>query len=196
MRAVKDTITYSDEDLINMLKDNNDALAIVYKKHKDYCCNFMKAMYNDNDTIQDIFQDAVIVFYENVNKPNFTLSCSIQTYLNSICRNQILVRIKHSNRYEVKSSEENSQYIENISDWFEEVGNVNNDRVAVMKTVLKEMKDSANKCYVMLVRFFYQNQTMDKIAVDLGYTNADNAKSQKHKCQKKFKTEVFKRLQK
>ena len=187
MRAVKDTITYSDEDLINMLKDSNDALAIVYKKHKDYCFNFMKAMYNDNDTIQDIYQDATIVFYESVNKPNFILSCSIQTYLNSICRNQILVRIKHSNRYEVKSSEENSQYIENLTDWFEEVGNVNNDRIAVMKTVLKEMKDSANKCYDMLVRFFYQNQTMDKIAIALSYNGADVAKNQKYRCIEKAK---------
>lgn len=198
MKAVKNKYdnTYSDAELIAMLKNSSEALDIVYKKHKDYCINFMKAMYDDYDAIKDIYQDAVIVFYESVNKPNFVLSCSIQTYLNSICRNQILVRIKHSNRYEVKSSEENSQYIENISDWFEEVGNVNNDRVSVMKTVLKEMKDSANKCYDMLVRFFYQNQTMDKIAVDLGYTNADNAKNQKYRCQEKFKTEVFKRLQK
>lgn len=196
MKAIKNTDFYSDAELVHLLKENSDALDIIYKKHKDYCCNFMKAMYNDYDEIQDIYQDATIVFYESLNKPNFILSCSIQTYLNSICRNQILVRLKHSNRYEVKSSEENSQYIENISDWFEEVGNLNNDRVVVMKTVLKEMKDSANKCYDMLVRFFYQNQTMDKIAIALGYTNADNAKSQKHKCQKKFKTEVFKRLKK
>ncbi len=198
MRAIQNNYnnSYTETELISMLKESSDALAIVYKKHKTYCINFMKTMYNEFDEIQDIYQDAVIVFYESINKPNFVLSCSIQTYLNSICRNQILARLKHSNRYQIKSTDENSQFIDNISDWFEEVGNVNNDRIAVMKIVLKEMKDNANKCYDMLVRFFYNNQTMDKIAVALGYTNADNAKNQKYRCQEKFKSEVFKRLQK
>ena len=131
-----------------------------------------------------------------MNKPDFKLSCTIQTYLNSICRNQILVRLKHTSKYEIKDAEANNDYIENISDWFESVEEVNEERVSVMAKIFKEMKESSNKCYDILMRFFYLNQTMDKIAVDLNYTNADNAKNQKYRCQEKFKTEVFKRLQK
>jgi len=187
---------YSDEELITLLREGSDAMSIIYKRHKSYCINFMKSMYNDHDEIKDIFQDAVIVFYENLITPGFTLSCSIQTYLNSICRNQILKRINFSKRYEVEITDGNGEFLESITDWFDDGKEVNNDRVKVMKDILKQMKESSSKCYDILVRFFYQNQSMDKIASDLDYTNADNAKNQKYRCQEKLKTEVFKKLQK
>lgn len=198
MRVVsfREPNSYTDHELISLLKEDSEALSIVYERHKSYCINFMMSMYNDYDEIKDIFQDAVIVFYENLNKPEFTLTCSIQTYLNSISRNQILKRINFSSRYEIKNTDDKSEFLENITDWFDDGKEVNNERVNAMKDVLKQMKESSNKCYDILVRFFYQNQTMDKIAVDLGYTNADNAKNQKYRCQEKLKTEVFKRLHK
>ena len=122
MRLIKiKTTPYTDAELIELFKTSNDALDIIYRRHKEYCLNFMRAMYNDYDAVRDIYQDAVIVLYENLNKTDFKLSCSIQTYLNSICRNQILVRLKHTSKYEIKDSEANNDYIENISDWFETV---------------------------------------------------------------------------
>lgn len=190
----------TDLDLVNLLRNDSENLSIVYKRHKNYCINFMKKMYNDFDAIQDIYQDAVIVLYENVQKPDFKLSCTIQTYLNSICRNQILKRINFDDRYHLKKkddgNDENEIFIDSVNDWFIEVNDVNENRVKVMKTILQQMKETGSKCYEMLVMFFYQNKTMDAIAKAMNYTNADNAKSQKYKCQEKFKTEVFKRLQK
>ena len=190
----------ADTEILEQLRVDSEALSIVYKKHKKYCINFMKNMYNDYDAIQDIYQDAVIVLYENAQKPDFKLNCSIQTYLNSICRNQILKRINFDNRYHVKKTEDDNDehevFIESINDWFEEVKGVNEGRVNVMKNILEEMKDIGSKCYEMLVMFFYQSKTMEAIAQAMNYTNADNAKNQKHRCQEKFKTEVFKRLPK
>jgi len=182
---------YSDDDLVNMLKESSDALTLVYKKHKDYCLNFMRTMYDDRDEIQDIFQDSLIVLYENINKPGFKLTCSIQTYLNSICRNQVLVRLAGIKRHPQTSIEDNEKYLVNITDWFDDSNLVKNERVTVLKGILAEMKENASKCYDILVRFFYQNQTMDKIALALGYTNADNAKNQKYRCQEKLKAELF-----
>ena len=187
---------YTDNELLNLLKEDSKTLSIVYRRHKKYCINFMKSMYDEYDEIKDIFQDAVIVLYENVNKPGFSLTCSIQTYLNSICRNQILKRINFSKRYEIQSSQENNEFLESITDWLDEVTVLNSERIIAMQSVLKEMKNNSSKCYEILVRFFYQNQSMDKIAEALGYTNADNAKNQKYRCQEKLKEEVFKRLKK
>lgn len=194
MKVVKNIEFHTDAEIVEMLKESSDALSFLYKKHKDYCINFMKAMYDDTDAIKDIFQDALIVLYENVNKPEFKLSCSIQTYLNSICRNQVLIRLTHSKKYDVRSAVANEEYLENITDWFDDTKLVDNERVTVLKDVFIEMKTSEQKCYDILVRFFYFNQTMDKIAEALGYTNADNAKNQKYRCQEKLKKEMFKRL--
>jgi len=188
--------THSDSELIELLKESNDALTIIYENHKEYCLNFMKKMFQDSDEIKDIYQDAVIVFYEKAITPHFQLTCSIQTYLNSICRNQVLVRVAKLKKNASTSMMGNEGFLENLTDWFDDSHQVNNDRVATLKGILAEMKESASKCYEILVRFFYQNQTMEKIAQTMEYTNAKNAKTQKYRCQEKLKSEMFKRLRK
>lgn len=188
--------TYTDNELIEMLKDSSDALTFIYEKHRDYCLKFMNSMFDDGGEIKDIYQDAVIVFYEKAISPEFNLTCSIQTYLNSICRNQVLVRLKRLKKIASASMMGNEGFLENITDWFDDSHLVTNDRVAALKGILTEMKESTSKCYEILVRFFYQNQSMEKISQALGYTNADNAKNQKYRCQEKLKSEMFKRLRK
>ena len=87
-------------------------------------------------------------------------------------------------------------FLENISDWYDDSDQIKNDRVTILEVILTEMKESASKCYEILVRFFYQNQSMEKIADCMEYTNAANAKNQKFRCQEKLKSEMFKRLRK
>lgn len=188
--------TYSDRELVDMLKESNDALTIIYERHRDYCLNFMNSMFDDRDEIKDIYQDAVIVFYEKAITPGFNLTCSIQTYLNSICRNQVLVRLARLKKNASTSIMGNEGILENLTDWFDDSNLVSNERIATLKGILTEMKESTSKCYEILVRFFYQNHSMEKIAQALGYTNADNAKNQKYRCQEKLKAEMFKRLRK
>lgn len=196
MRVVRnnDDSSYTDADLISVLKESADGLDVLYRRHKSYCINFMKSMYKDHEELKDIYHDAIMVFYEKVNTPGFELTCSIQTYLNTVCRNQILKRVNHSNRYEINGSDENGDILESISDTLEELDDVNNERIKVMKQVFEQMKETSSKCYEMLVRFWYKNQTMDSIAVNMQFAHSDSAKSQKAKCQKQFKTEVYKRL--
>jgi RNA polymerase sigma factor (sigma-70 family) len=196
MRVVRNDneSNYTDTELVNSIKEGGDGLDILYKKHKSYCINFMKSMYKDHEELKDIYHDAVVVLYEKINTPGFELTCSIQTYLNTVCRNQILKRINHSNRYEINGSQENGDSLEYIKDNLEDLNDLNNERIQVMKKVFEQMKETSSKCYEMLVRFWYKNQTMDLIAEKMNFLNSDSAKSQKAKCQKQFKLEVYKRL--
>lgn len=54
----------SDNDLMEMLRENSDILSFIYEKHRKYCLNFMKSMFNDLDEIKDIYQDAILVLHE------------------------------------------------------------------------------------------------------------------------------------
>jgi RNA polymerase sigma factor (sigma-70 family) len=185
---------YTDAQLIDFMRNGHpDGLTYAYKYHREYCMNFMKSKYYDHEEIQDIFQDAVIVLYEKVQHSDFELTCSIQTYLNSICRNQIFIRLKKAGKF-VQGDEETDDNSNGFLDWFDESDGVNHDRVKIIQLVLLEWKSQSLKCYEILVRFFYRKQSMSQIAYDLGYTNADNSKNQKARCQQKLKVEVFKRL--
>ena len=184
--------SFTDKEIIDLLKKSSDNLDQLYSRHKDYCMNFMKKINNNEELNQDIFHDALIVFYEKVTRQKFTLNCSIQTYLNSICRNQILVRFKKNSKH----SEYSEEFDERIDDWFEEDSNIKDEKVRATVKALEKLKEIGGKCYEIIRRFFYENHSMDKIAYDLGYTNADNAKNQKARCQKKLKELTFELIQK
>ena len=186
---------YTDAQLMDFMRNGHpDGLTYAYKYHREYCMNFMKSKYYDHEEIQDIFHDAVIVLNEKIHNSEFKLTCSIQTYLNSICRNQILVRLKKSGRFVQQAEDGGEDFLENITDWLEDPDGINQERVKVIKDVLLLMRSNSSKCHDILVRFWYRKQSMLKIAEDLGFTNDDSAKSQKAKCQRKLKFEVFKKL--
>jgi hypothetical protein len=76
-----------------------------------------------------------------------------------------------------------------ITDWFPEdqFDDEKEERISLLENALEQLKRNGEKCYEMLVRFFYQKQSLDVIAKSMGYTNGDNAKNQKSRCQKKLK---------
>ena len=179
----------SDQEIIKLLKDSSGNLDIIYEKHKDYCMNFMKKINHNDELNQDIFHDALIVLNEKVKKDDFVLreNCTIQTYLNSICRNQILVRFKKNSKH----SEYSEDYDVRIDDWYENLETENNEKLRAGVTAFEKLKDLGGKCYEILRRFFYENHSMERIAYDMDYTNADNVKNQKSRCQKKLKELAF-----
>lgn len=185
---------YTDKDVINALRESDNGLDLLYKRHKSYCINFMKSMYKDHEELKDIYHDAIMVFYEKINTLGFELTCSIQTYLNTVCRNQILKRVNHTKRYEINGSDDNDDIIESITDTLEEFDDVNNERIKVMRKVFEQMRESSSKCYEIMVRFWYKQHSMEKIAIDLGYANARTVINLNGRCRKDFKTEVYKRL--
>jgi RNA polymerase sigma factor (sigma-70 family) len=177
----------SDVEIIALLKESSDNIELLYEKHFDYCMNFMKKIHADAALNQDVFHDALIVFYEKITDDNFKLNCSIQTYLNSICRNQVLVRLNK----ESKKLSYLEECDERINDWFENDENTDSNKILAITNALEKLKNLGGKCYEILRRFFYDNHSMAKIAFDLEYTNAENVKNQKARCQKKLKEITF-----
>ena len=92
-----------DQTILKNLRKDVKYLDQVYLQNKEYCLNFMKRKHQDFEAIKDIYQDAVIVFYEKALDENFNLSCSIQTYLNSICHFQVLNRFKKDSKMTIYS---------------------------------------------------------------------------------------------
>lgn len=168
--------------LYNLVNDEK-YFTKIYNEYKDNSLRFMRKMNNDFDLIKDIYQDAVIVLYEKSKDPNFKLTCSIQTYINSICRNQLLNKFKENSRFISKADE----FDPNVNDWFEEFDEEKETRLSSIENALEILKEKGEKCFEILKRFFYQKQSMDQIAVELNYTNGDNVKNQKSRCQKKLK---------
>ena len=150
--------------------------------------------------LEDVFQDAVIVLYEKITKGNFELTCSFQTYINTVCRNQLLTTLKKT---EIKvdfienneDDDDNSElsYL-NITDSLDVIDNTNEPYFQAIEKALLKIKDAGGHCYELLTLFWYHKKSMSELAETFGYSNADNTKNQKARCQKRLEKLAFNEL--
>jgi RNA polymerase sigma factor (sigma-70 family) len=172
----------TDQDILFKLRNDSSYFSKIYEDYKSNSLNFMRKMNSDYDLIKDVYHDAVIVLFEKTKDPNFKLTCTIQTYLNSICRNQLLNKYKESSRFLTKSDD----FDPDFNDWVEEFDEEKEKRLSLIEASLDKLKEKGEKCFEILTRFFYQRQSMDEIALEMNYTNGDNVKNQKSRCKKKI----------
>jgi RNA polymerase sigma factor (sigma-70 family) len=174
------------------LRQNKDYLKQVYQSCKANCFAFMAKCFGSQSLTDEqmltIYNDAIIVLYENAQKSEFKLTCAIQTYINSICRNMAKSKFREEKKL-FKTTDldtENLDFDHSINDELEEIKADNPYMTAVSKA-LTIMKEKGGNCAEILTMFFYQKASMEEIAAHFDYTNARNAKVQKSRCQKRLK---------
>ena len=179
----------SGQEVLNKIRQDESYFREIYKEHRTYTLNYFSRNWSsvDEHTLTNIYQNALVVLLEKSRDPEFELTCNVQTYLNSICRNQLLNKKKSGDSMMNNSDE----FDENIIDWLESFDNVKEERLRLIENKLNQLKTDGGKCYELLARFFYKEESFASIAQTMGYTNANNAKHQKARCQKKLKQMVL-----
>ncbi len=133
------------------------------------------------DEAKDIFQEAMIAFYENVKKNVFKGESAIGTYLYSIARFKWLNQIKKDNvRTEHhKLSEEPEQLHDSALTEM-----IDNEKRAQVLDVLNLLGESCRK---ILIESIYHNASMKEIAESGNYSSEQIVRNKKYKCIKKLK---------
>lgn len=171
--------------LSGLAKNDAKAIETIYKNNFNMVQSFVLNNNGTYDDARDIFQEAMIVLYENAKSESFALTCQIKTYVYSICRRLWLKRLQYVNRYtaQVESLEETVPVEEDIE--FQEKKNAD---FALMEKALGSLGEP---CKSLLEAYYLQKKDMTDIATSFGYTNADNAKNQKYKCLMRLKKLFF-----
>lgn len=177
------------EHEIQLLKGlaENDQMATetIYRENFPMIQSFIL---NNNGSIEDardIFQEAMIVLYEKSRSATFSLNCQIRTYVYSVCRRLWLKRLQQLNKFssQVESLEETIPVEEEIEE--------HEKRNADFILMEHAMGKIGEPCKSLLDAYYLQKKSMQEIASEFGYTNADNAKTQKYKCLLRLKKLFF-----
>lgn len=134
---------------------------------------------------RDVYQDAVIAFFEKVQQPDFVLTCKIKTYLYAVSRRLWLKQLAEKKRYFGKI-EENEKFLE-IEEEMVNIGK----REEEFEKMAKALELLGEPCRSIIEDFYFNDQSMDNIRDKFGYTNTDNAKNQKYKCLQRLKKLFF-----
>src|SRR5579859_5981364 len=157
---------FLEEALISELRKRNEvALKQLYRENYSMV---LKLVVNNNGTEQeakDVYQEAIIHFYERSSQTEFRLTCKIKTYLYAVCRKLWLQRLALRNKF-VRIDE-----MERMPD----VDDVVSDLEAKEKK-FTAMGDSLTQlgepCRSILVDYYLKSLTMEEITKKFGYTNA------------------------
>ncbi|MCZ2249610.1 MAG: sigma-70 family RNA polymerase sigma factor [Bacteroidia bacterium] len=179
----------SDEYIITALRNNDDrVLEVLYKLYFGMVVHFIITNSGSEDDAKDIFQEAVIVFYQKIkNNNDFELNCKIKTYLYSVSRNLWLKRIKKA-----------SSVVGKITDYENYVSINSDDELEMQERELQfgKMAEAltglGEPCKSLIEDFYIHQLSMAEITDKFGYTNSDNAKTQKYKCLQRLKKLFFK----
>jgi RNA polymerase sigma factor (sigma-70 family) len=166
---------------------NNDSKAIdaIYKDN----FHVVQALILNNngtyDDARDIFQEAMITLYEKAKSESFVLTSQIKTYLYSVCKRLWLKRLQQMGRYVTTAEDlEEALPVEMDVEFHEK----RNAEFAIMERALSSLGEP---CKSLIEAYYIHKKGMTDIAVQFGYTNADNAKNQKYKCLVRLKKLFF-----
>ena len=166
------------------LKDGS-VIEAIYRDNYPMIQAFILNNNGNSDEARDIFQEAMIVIYEKAVSGTFELNCLLKTYLYSVCRRLWLKRLQQLQRYVnlVENVEETVVVDEDL-----EIHDKHNANFIIMENAMNKIGEP---CKSLLDAYYLQKKNMQEIAADFGYTNADNAKTQKYKCLVRLKKLFF-----
>lgn len=171
--------------LQGLAKSDKSSVEAIYRENYSIIQSFILNNNGTVDDARDIFQEAMVVLYEKSRDAHFSLNCQIRTYVYSVCRRLWLKRLQQLSKYstQVESLEEMVPVEEDL----EEHEKKNADFLLMEQAMGK----IGEPCKSLLEAYYIQKKSMLDIAAEFGYTNADNAKTQKYKCLVRLKKLFF-----
>lgn len=157
----------------------------IYKDHFNMIQSLIVSNNGSSEDAQDIFQEAMVVLYEKVRTGSFELNCQLKTYLYSVSKRLWLKRLQQNNRLLSQEIDPNTtiQVEEEIA--------THEKRDAEFELMNQAIQRLGEPCKSLLEAYYLRKMNMQDIALQFGYTNADNAKNQKYKCLIRLKKLFF-----
>jgi len=185
----KPNLQLTDSQFIHGLRiGNNEVLTALYKKYYNLVLKLVVNNSGTSDAAKDIYQETIIVLFENVKKPQFELNCQLQTYIYSVAKRLWLKQLKKNGHIFLMKEDEDGE----IADVSEDM-TLHLQKEKDFEKVNQSLENLGEPCATLIKDFYVNKMSMEEIAEKFGYTNSDNAKNQKYKCLQRLKKYFFDR---
>lgn len=153
-------------------KGDEKALEFIYKKYYRMMTKLVITNSGTEDEAQDVYQDALVVFWQKARSGNLVLTSKISTYVYSICQNLWRKELDRKKRLSNESK-----------DSAESIDMDSPEREKIMARCLNQLGETCRK---VLMYYYFDEMSMQEIADKLGFANTDTAKTKKYKCKQKL----------
>lgn len=168
-----------------------EAAEQVYHQHYPVIKHWICGGGGDEADAADIFQEAMVVLFEKSHNPDFRLTCRIGTYLFAISKHLWFKKLERKKKSPVAFTDDTNSG-DDGGEWaYEDDIKAHEERELHYQQLDVALDQLGEPCRSLLKSFYHQSKSMQEIAADFGYTNPDNAKTQKYKCLTRLKKIFF-----
>ena len=204
----------TDKEIIQSFIDNNQhgIREVYYAWRVPFEQSLMRLLPNTDD-MEDAYQEAFIRLQQHILTERLTadnIQKSLLAYFKTIGRYVALEMINQRNKWQNQTDDEGDADTIAIKEELECPDDMMDDEpkssersfdpnddmdTQERERIIRSLVEQLGKpCAPLLLGHLWENKSMEILAQELGYSNADSAKSQKAKCMKKVKTFVKQQL--
>lgn len=169
----------TDQQIIRAIRKGKREKAIkeLYKEYPKVKVNILSTGGNE-EIARELFHDSLILLIEKVSKKDFELTSKLSTFLYGI--NRFLWKNELRKRQRSPELEWKDTLILTADD----IG-YNEDKEEKIQQLHQILNQVTDKCKKIFELFYFQKESMSKIAEKLGFSSVNSAKTQKYKCMEK-----------
>lgn len=167
-----------DRDLFTRIQSGDGAvLGVLFNRNLSAFSGLVKANGGTSADGEDLLQDALLVLWQNIQKPDFLLTARLDTYLYAIGRNLWSKDRRKWGRTSLTMDDEtrSSPELSTPASMPEE------------DLILMHFPKLPKSCQTLLHLFYYEGWSLERIAEHMKFANAGTAKSKKYQCKCKLK---------
>ncbi len=160
-------------------RGDEEALDLIYRKYYRMMVRMVVTNSGTEQEAKDIYQEAIVVFWQKAISGNLVLTSKMSTYIYSICQNLWRKELDRKSRHTNEQKETG-----------ELVTKDKEERARIIRNCIEQLDETCRK---VLGYYYFDGMSMQEIATRLGFANTDTAKTKKYKSKKKL-SELVKTL--
>jgi len=179
-----------DELLTGLANGSDDALTQLYRRYFPMVLHLITTNNGNEDDAKDIYQETLVVLYEKVRAGSFDLHSQLKTYIYAVSRRLWLKQLAQKSRYMVRDIDVDATDATAAGQVGDDLVD-HEERNRQFELMGESLGRLGEPCRTLLEDFYIRHLSMQDITEKFGYTNADNAKTQKYKCLMRLKRLFF-----
>lgn len=169
----------SDARVIDLIKKGDEeALVILYEANRRPITSFVVRNSGNPQDAEDMLQEGLVVLWERVRAGKFEYTAQLGTFIFATVKNMWLRRLARLRR-EVPSELDPDTNPANGVSPLEMM--IEDEQASLVREALDKLGEPCRK---LLLLFYWEELSMVQIAEQLGFANAETAKSKKYQCKK------------
>jgi len=167
-----------DTRVLDMLRrGDEEGLVLLHRSSQKAVHAFISRNSGTRDDADDVLQESLVILWERVQAGRFEQTAKLETFIFATARNLWLRRLARKKR-EITGTDPEDSADPGLSP-LEAL--IESEEALRVKEALHALGEP---CRTLLLLFYWEEESMDRIARRMGFANADTAKSKKYQCKK------------